>query len=61
MAYLAQFFYLVAQLKLMRIRFQLYMTGIAVARIDGPMNNRFALQAGMAIVIDAGFALHINC
>jgi hypothetical protein len=43
MAYLTQFFYFVAQLKLMQIGFQLYVTGIAVARIDGPMNNRFAL------------------
>jgi len=48
------------QLKLMQIGFQLYVTGIAVADIDGPMNKRFALQAGVAIVVDAGLVLHIN-
>ncbi len=60
MADLAQLFYLVAQLELMQLGFQLYMTGVAVACIDGPMNKRFALQAGVTIVIDAGLALHIN-
>jgi hypothetical protein len=36
------------------------MTGITLACTDGTVNDRLALQIGVAIVIGAGFVLHIH-
>jgi hypothetical protein len=49
----------VRQLKLMQLGLKLQMTRIAVAYADGTVNNRFTLQVGVAVVIDARLVLHI--
>ena len=55
-----QLFRLVAQLELMQVGLQLYVTRIAVADVYGPVYIRFALQGSVAIVVEAGLILHIN-
>jgi len=57
---LTQLLRFVAQLELMQFGLQLYVTGIAVADVYGPVHKRFALQAGVTIVVKAGLVLHIN-
>lgn len=59
-AYPAQFFFFRAQLKLMQLGFQLNVARGAFAFADGPVNGRFSLQVGVAAVIEAGLALHID-